>query len=161
MLELDELLKQTHEPFKYTGIGEESMHKPILVLHSSGSTGTTFSNLVFSSFLHFIYTIARHGPRVHNVVQDPCTYVLNQTRLRLASGIPKPITMTHGTFTMFDYGRNLPTIPGRRNNDFTIWDSLTTRKFYSAFPPSHLGGFLSMIIIPIFSKLLVLYSVHP
>lgn len=69
-----------------------------------------------------------------------------------STGTPKPITMTHGTFATFDYCRKLPTVQGRRNNDFTLWDSTDTRKFYSAFPPSHLAGFLSMVIIPIFSE---------
>lgn len=60
--------------------------------------------------------------------------------------------MTHGTFATFDYCRNLMTVQGRRKNDFTLWDSDEVRRFYSAFPPSHLAGFLSMIIIPIFSE---------
>lgn len=60
--------------------------------------------------------------------------------------------MTHGTFATNDFCRLLPTIPGRRKNDLTLWDSKDGRKFYSAFPPSHLAGFLSIIIIPIFSE---------
>ncbi|KAL8822839.1 MAG: hypothetical protein Q9191_006436 [Dirinaria sp. TL-2023a] len=69
-----------------------------------------------------------------------------------STGTPKPITMTHGTFSTFDHCRKLPTVQGRRNNDFTLWDSTETRRFYSAFPPSHLAGVLSLIIIPIFSE---------
>ncbi|KAL8748283.1 MAG: hypothetical protein Q9184_007434, partial [Pyrenodesmia sp. 2 TL-2023] len=69
-----------------------------------------------------------------------------------STGTPKPITMTHGTFATFDYCRNLPEVPGRKRNDFSLWDSEPGRRFYSAFPPSHLGGFLSQIIVPIFSE---------
>ncbi|KAI4156985.1 MAG: hypothetical protein L6R39_000848 [Caloplaca ligustica] len=69
-----------------------------------------------------------------------------------STGTPKPITMTHGTFATFDYCRNLPEIPGRKRNDFSLWDSTPGRRFYTAFPPSHLGGFLSQIIVPIFSE---------
>ncbi|KAI4090749.1 MAG: hypothetical protein LQ344_004529 [Seirophora lacunosa] len=83
----------------------EAMNTPVLIIHSSGSTG-----------------------------------------------IPKLVTMTHGTFATFDYCRNLPEIPGRRRIDFSLWDSKPSRKFYSAFPPSHLGGVLAQIIIPIFSE---------
>ena len=60
--------------------------------------------------------------------------------------------MTHASLATFDYCRNLATVPGRKNNAFTLWDSESPRKFYSAFPPSHLAGFLSMIIVPIFSE---------
>ena len=67
-------------------------------------------------------------------------------------GIPKPITMTHGTWATFDYCRKLPTVSGRKNNDFTMWDSIQPRAFYSPFPPSHLAGFLSTVIVPIFSE---------
>lgn len=68
------------------------------------------------------------------------------------TGPPKPITMTHGTFATFDYCRYLPNIPGRQRNDFTLWDSQNGRRFYSAFPPSHLAGLLSVVIVPIFSE---------
>ena len=71
---------------------------------------------------------------------------------KILAGAPKPITMTNGTFATFDYCRNLPTVEGRRKNDFTLWDFNEVRKSYSAFPPSHLAGFLSLIIIPIFSE---------
>lgn len=37
--ELDELLQQGHEPVKYDKKSEDTMRTPILVLHSSGSTG--------------------------------------------------------------------------------------------------------------------------
>ncbi|KAL8724361.1 MAG: hypothetical protein Q9166_007997 [cf. Caloplaca sp. 2 TL-2023] len=103
--ELDDLLKQKMNAPRSRGDYSKAMNTPILILHSSGSTGA-----------------------------------------------PKPITMTNGTFATFDYCRNLLEISGRKRNDFSLWDSKPGRKFYSAFPPSHLGGFLSQIIIPIFSE---------
>lgn len=72
--------------------------------------------------------------------------------LTLMAGPPKPITMTHGTFATFDHCRYLPNISGRQRNDFTLWNSQNGRRFYSAFPPSHLAGLLSVVIVPIFSE---------
>ncbi|KAL8982154.1 MAG: hypothetical protein Q9177_005357 [Variospora cf. flavescens] len=60
--------------------------------------------------------------------------------------------MTHGTFATFDYCRTLSEVPRRRRSDVSLWDSKPAQRFYSAFPPSHLGGVLAQIIIPIFSE---------
>ena len=55
------------------------------------------------------------------------------------AGIPKPITMTHGTFATIDNDRNMPVVEGRRNADATIWDFIGDGRFYSPFPPSHVS----------------------
>ena len=54
-------------------------------------------------------------------------------------GLPKPITMTHGTFATMDNDRNLPDVQGRKRLDFTIWDFAGGGKFYTAFPPFHVS----------------------
>jgi acyl-CoA synthetase (AMP-forming)/AMP-acid ligase II len=93
MLESDQILfsykEQTYEAAK---------NNPIVVLHSSGSTG-----------------------------------------------LPKPITMTHGSFAVLDNERNLPGVAGRKNRDFSIWDFRGGGRFYHIFPYFHLAGFLSNI----------------
>ena len=88
-----------HPPF------EQAKNDPILILHSSGSTG-----------------------------------------------LPKPITMTNGTFAVLDSERKLPTTPGRSNRDFSIWDFPGGGKFFTVFPYFHLAGFLSLVVNPIFTK---------
>ncbi|KAF2832434.1 putative NRPS-like enzyme [Ophiobolus disseminans] len=68
------------------------------------------------------------------------------------AGIPKPITMTHATFAVLDNERNLPTVPGRRNRDYSIWDFSGGGRFYTVFPYFHLAGFLSLLVNPIFTE---------
>jgi thioester reductase-like protein len=53
--------------------------------------------------------------------------------------------MTHGTFAVLDNERNLPTVPGRRNRDYSIWDFKDGGRFYTVFPYFHLAGFLSLL----------------
>lgn len=94
-----EMLETEHKQFTYEKRSfEEARDNPIVVLHSSGSTG-----------------------------------------------IPKPINMTYGPFSMLDNERNLPGVPGRRNRDFSIWDFPGGGRFYHIFPYFHLAGFLSNI----------------
>lgn len=94
-----EILEGESKPFSYEEKSfEEAKNNPIVVLHSSGSTG-----------------------------------------------VPKPITMTHGSFSILDNERKLPTVPGRQNRDFSIWDFPGGGRFYHIFPYFHLAGFLSNI----------------
>ena len=67
-----------------------------------------------------------------------------------STGAPKPITMCHGTFAYLDNDHNRPLTPGRRNQDFTVYDM--EGKLFHIFPPFHLAGFVSTILGPIFGK---------
>lgn len=59
--------------------------------------------------------------------------------------------MTHGTFAVIDNDRNLPTVDGRKNQDFALFDFAGSHgRYFSSFPPFHLGGFWFLIIIPIY-----------
>ncbi|KAF2011090.1 putative NRPS-like enzyme [Aaosphaeria arxii CBS 175.79] len=99
------ILNSEPEDFPFDPHYEEVKDNPIVVLHSSGSTG-----------------------------------------------LPRPITMTHATFAVLDNERKLPTVPGRRNRDFSIWDFKTGGRFYTVFPYFHLAGFLSLLVNPILTE---------
>ena len=61
--------------------------------------------------------------------------------------------MTYGSFAVLDRERNLPTVPGRKNRDFSIWDfGPSGGRFYTVFPYFHLAGFLSTVINPILTE---------
>lgn len=54
------------------------------------------------------------------------------------AGAPKPIEMNHGTFAVADNDRNLPPVPGRRNQNYSLWEFHgTAGRYYSSFPPFH------------------------
>ena len=77
--------------------------------------------------------------------------------------------MSHGTSAAGNSFRNLPGVTGRRSTDGTMWDFAGGGRYYSPIPPLHvrsithitnptfssialqLGGFMSMLTIPIFS----------
>ncbi|KAI1085939.1 hypothetical protein F5B19DRAFT_244352 [Rostrohypoxylon terebratum] len=69
----EDMVNSTPERYPYYKEFEEAMNDPLLVLHSSGSTG-----------------------------------------------LPKPITMTNGSFAVLDYERTLPATPGRKRMDHSI-----------------------------------------
>ncbi|KAL8968464.1 MAG: hypothetical protein Q9183_002448 [Haloplaca sp. 2 TL-2023] len=104
---------QSHGPsFRFCPPFEEAIHQPILVLHSSGSTG-----------------------------------------------LPKPVTMTHGSFAAIDNDRNFPVVPGRKNNDLTVWDfEGSPGRLYEPFPPFHLAGFFSKIMVPVFTRAIPIFG---
>ena len=106
---LETIFESKSHQYPYNETYESAKWNPIVVLHSSGSTGTLFSN--------------------HNTMKTAKAY----------AGTPKPITMTHGTFATIDNDRNMPVIGGRRNADSTIWDFKGDGLFFSPFPPSHVS----------------------
>ena len=92
---LDPLIDATPKHFAYNKRWESSWKEPVIIAHSSGSTG-----------------------------------------------IPKPITMTHGSFSILDNERNLHRVPGRKNRDFSIWDFSGGGRFYHIFPYFHQHRFI-------------------
>lgn len=57
-----------------------------------------------------------------------------------STGNPKPITMTHGSMAVWDGHRNIPKIPGRRNQDYALFDfGEGGGRFYSSYPPFHVS----------------------
>ena len=59
--------------------------------------------------------------------------------------------MTHSTFAVLDGERNLPTVPGRENRDFSIWDFKDGGKFYTIFPYFHVSYSTSLLIFSLSS----------
>lgn len=106
---LEKMFEDESHQYPYNETFESAKWNPIVVLHSSGSTGTLLSD--------------------HDTMKTAKAY----------AGIPKPITMTHGTFATIDNDRNMPVIEGRRNVDATIWDFKGDGRFFSPFPPSHVS----------------------
>jgi acyl-CoA synthetase (AMP-forming)/AMP-acid ligase II len=84
---LDDLIrpKTTHYPYEKSY--EDAKWDPVLILHSSGSTGA-----------------------------------------------PRPIQMSHATFAVADNDRYLPVIPGRVNQNWSLWDFPRKEYFFSPFP---------------------------
>ncbi|TGO28793.1 hypothetical protein BPAE_0023g00580 [Botrytis paeoniae] len=93
--------------------------------------------------------MARCSDFVANWIQDNIGRILHSSD---STGIPKPITMTHGTIAVLDNEWNPPGVPGRKNRDFSIWDFQGGGKFYHVFPYFHLAGFLSNIVNPTFTE---------
>ncbi|KAF2683122.1 acetyl-CoA synthetase-like protein [Lentithecium fluviatile CBS 122367] len=100
---LETLIQPETPHYPYEKSYEEAKWDPILILHSSGSTGP-----------------------------------------------PRPIQMNHGTFAVGDNDRNLPTVPGRVNQNWSLWVFPQKEYFFSPFPAFHLAGFSSMVMLPIY-----------
>ncbi|KAI1478995.1 acetyl-CoA synthetase-like protein [Daldinia eschscholtzii] len=59
-----------------------------------------------------------------------------------STGLPKPITMTHGSFAVLDNEHNLPEIPGRKKRDWTMWTWKGEGRLYTIFPFFHVAAAL-------------------
>lgn len=92
---LNEMLDSSPEHYPYHKAFDEARDDPIVVLHSSGSTGK----------LHVLYIIPvwQHGAE-RNV------------------GEPKPIICTHGSLAAADNDHNVAPPPGRQKRDSTFFD---------------------------------------
>ncbi|KAI0389196.1 hypothetical protein F5Y17DRAFT_141260 [Xylariaceae sp. FL0594] len=99
----DEMLSSSPEHYPFNKDFDAARNEPVVVLHSSGSTG-----------------------------------------------LPKPITMTHGSFAVLDNEHNIPDVPGRRRRDWSMWTFDGEARVYTVFPFFHLAGFLSLTLQTIF-----------
>ncbi|PVH91860.1 acetyl-CoA synthetase-like protein [Periconia macrospinosa] len=100
---LETLIHPNSPPYPYQKTYAEAQWDPVLILHSSGSTGA-----------------------------------------------PRPIQMYNATFAVADNDRNLPQLPGRINQNWSLWDFPQKSHFFSSFPPFHLAGFSAMVFLPIY-----------
>ncbi|OTB19794.1 hypothetical protein K445DRAFT_52566 [Daldinia sp. EC12] len=92
----DEMMNSNPDHYPYTASFDSNKNDPVVVLHSSGSTG-----------------------------------------------LPKPVTMTHGTFAALDNQRNLQIPPDRERRDNMMWEFDGEARVYTIFPFFH-------VINPIF-----------
>ncbi|KAI0973343.1 acetyl-CoA synthetase-like protein [Xylaria arbuscula] len=69
-----------------------------------------------------------------------------------STGLPKPITMTHGSFAVMDNEKNLAEIPGRKRRDWSMWNFDGEARVFSVFPFFHLGGFMTFAFNPILNN---------
>ncbi|TRX87850.1 hypothetical protein FHL15_011268 [Xylaria flabelliformis] len=99
----DEMVTSSPGRYPFSKLFDECRDDPVVVLHSSGSTG-----------------------------------------------LPKPITMTHGSFAVLDNEHNLRDVPGRRKRDWSMWTFRGEARVYTVFPFFHLAGFLSLTLQTIF-----------
>ncbi|KAI0813826.1 hypothetical protein GGR55DRAFT_702803 [Xylaria sp. FL0064] len=101
----------------------------------------SFDKMVKSAALNFPYV-----KTFDEAYNDPAI-VLHSSG---STGIPKPITMTHGSFAVLDNEHNLPEVPGRKNRNWSMWTFEGEARVYTVFPFFHLAGFLCYSLQPIF-----------
>ncbi|KAK5019294.1 putative NRPS-like protein biosynthetic cluster [Cryomyces antarcticus] len=75
-----------------------------------------------------------------------------------STGSYKPIVLDHMYFAIYDNQRKLPLIEGRQNLSYANFDFHGGGKFYSAFPPFHVAGIVSITVVPLFFDATVVYG---
>lgn len=70
-----------------------------------------------------------------------------------STGMPKPITMTHGSFAAVDYEHNIPPPKGRKKRDTTFFKFEEETRMFLILPFFHLGGFWFFMCHGIFNNL--------
>ena len=76
-----------------------------------------------------------------------------------STGLPKPVIMRHGSFTVMDNDRKFPKVEGRKSNDLTIWDfDGTPGRIYDPFPPFHSAGFQTKVMTPLYSSAIPVFA---
>jgi len=95
--------------------------------------------LLLVGILSLYYTLP--VPLVGRTGEGIKSYIADLT----ATGAPKPIVMNHATFAVIDNDRNLPTVSGRRNQNFSLWNFGESGGFsFSSFPPFHVSVLLNL-----------------
>ncbi|ROV93376.1 hypothetical protein VMCG_08404 [Cytospora schulzeri] len=112
-------------------------HQPDLHLHKI----EPLSDMIKASAQHYAYD------KQYDAVKWDPILILHSSG---STGPPKPIVMNHATFAIGDNDRNLPSIPGRVNQNWSLWDFPQQETFFSPFPAFHLAGFSSMVLLPIY-----------
>ncbi|KAJ4394813.1 hypothetical protein N0V93_004033 [Gnomoniopsis smithogilvyi] len=112
-------------------------HRPDLHLHKIEA----LSDMIKPGTQHYVYE------KDYDAVKWDPILVLHSSG---STGPPKPIVMNHATFAVGDNDRNLPTIPGRVNQNWSLWNFTQQETFFSPFPAFHLAGFSSMVLLPIY-----------
>lgn len=101
-------MSERPQSFAYSKTFAEAQKDPIIVFHSSGSTGKTPAFTVYD--------------------------------LLILVGNPKLVTMTHGTFSVTDNDRYMPTPEGRKPQNGAQFNFEVGGRFISCFPPYHVSS---------------------
>lgn len=105
-------------PYPYGKNFDEARNDPIIVLHSSGSTGKMGT-----------------GPYLRDVKSAWLTIYFQK-------GLPKPITITHGSVAAHDNDHNIPAPPGREKQDTTVFTlEGENRRMYLVLPFFHVSAY--------------------
>ena len=73
-----------------------------------------------------------------------------------STGLPKLVTFPHGSYACTDRDFLLLVVPGRKNQDLTIFDfEGKGGKFYTIFPQFHTAGFFVNVVVPLYSHAVV------
>ena len=107
---LEECLKAEPAKYNYTKLFPEARNDPVVILHSSGSTGK--NPLAKLSILRSAHDI---------------------------TGDPKLVTITNGALATVDNDRNVPVPEGRQPGNAMHFSFPGGGKFFSCFPPYHVS----------------------
>ncbi|KAH0841821.1 hypothetical protein FOPE_06639 [Fonsecaea pedrosoi] len=72
-----------------------------------------------------------------------------------STGAPKPITLTNGNWAVVDNLRKIPTTPGRKNQDWSIFSFKDRDLFISSFPPFHATGMIAGMLPLMYNSIAV------
>lgn len=54
--------------------------------------------------------------------------------------------MNHGTFSVVDNDRNMPTVNGRKNQNLALFNFAGSHgRFFSSFPPFHVSSYSTLV----------------
>ncbi|KAI0159794.1 hypothetical protein GGR57DRAFT_437983 [Xylariaceae sp. FL1272] len=112
----------------------------------------SFQDMVNSGLaIHYPYN------KTFDNARDEPTAVLHSSG---STGLPKPIVMTHASFSVLDNEHNLPEVPGRKKRDWTMWSfgGQGEGRLFTVFPFFHLGGFLMFTVATIFGNTTIVYA---
>ena len=109
---LDDMIQEYTRYYPYDVNYTDVRWDPVLILHSSGSTGE---------------------PPLVCCGRSGATDKMN-------TGPPKPIQTNHATWAVVDNDRNLPTVEGRKNQSWALWNfEGSGGRYFAAFPPFHVS----------------------
>ncbi|TKA57030.1 hypothetical protein B0A49_10497 [Cryomyces minteri] len=72
-----------------------------------------------------------------------------------STGAPKPITLTNGNWAVIDNLRKIPKTPGRKNQDWSLFNYENRGCFLSSFPPFHATGMIAMALPLLYNSVIV------
>ncbi|KAK5024923.1 hypothetical protein LTS07_008301 [Exophiala sideris] len=72
-----------------------------------------------------------------------------------STGAPKPITLTNGNWAVVDNLRKIPKLPGRKNQDWSLFSFEDRDFFISSFPPFHATGMIAGMLPLMYNSICV------